>query len=585
MAANPVVDPSLDDADRVLEDMSAARRRLFSKYCLQLTLASALLFYFLDHPGYDHRIYLFSAALCLVLMVLLRRGFSTLYSANAVLLTVLLTLTWAAAQTGGVNSSKNLWFSLLPMVALLTVGRTAAVWWLGLISLVQCGLMWAGMRGLIDTRVDWHHMIAWGIFNQVCVVGSWVFGVHLYERMYRQQVQANEQHNQALEATHDDLQRAQAHKDEFIASVGHELRTPMNAILGFNGILHGQLADRPDDVAVVDHIRVSTERLLQVVNDILDFSQLQAGRLVLHAQEFDLTDAVTSALKPYRELAQRKGLAMNVEMPFDDHAWVYADKGRFQQILQNLVDNAIKFTDQGLVSVSVVLQDTHVRVAVQDTGIGIAEDRQQVIFDRFEHANIQTNRQYGGTGLGMSICERLVTLQGGTLGVRSHVGEGAYFWFTLPMPMVAMPTLASQDWASLTQEPLNFLLVDDNAVNLLVAGLMLKKHFPNATVQQTDTGEHALTLLREQHFDLVLMDMMMPDMDGLEATRTLRQTFPSPICDVPVLALTASVNPVDRERCLGSGMDDVLYKPLDPVETVQHICKFLSRHRQAGVSA
>jgi CheY-like chemotaxis protein len=198
-----------------------------------------------------------------------------------------------------------------------------------------------------------------------------------------------------------------------------------------------------------------------------------------------------------------------------------------------------------------------------------------VIFDRFEHANIQTNRQFGGTGLGMAICERLVKLQGGALGLSSRVGEGSCFWFKLPLSVVDAPSQAYASAVDVTQEPLRFLLVDDNAVNLMVAGLMLKKHFPHASVTQADSGAQALDLLRAHSFDLVLMDMMMPDMDGLEATRTLRDTLPAPVRDVPVLALTASVNPVDRERCLASGMDGVLYKPLDPTETVAQISRCL----------
>jgi signal transduction histidine kinase/CheY-like chemotaxis protein len=584
MASDFSAAPLLDDADRVQQDLLAARRRLFSKYCLQLSFLSSLLFYVLDHPGYSPHIYLFSAAACLVLMVLLRRGFSTLYSANLALLMGLTTFTWVAVHTGGVNSSENLWFSLLPMVALLTVGRTVGLWWLALISVVQAGLMWAGLQGWIDTRVNLQQAIGWAIFNQACVVGAWVMGVHLYERMYRQQVQANERHNLALEETHKDLQRAQAHKDEFMASVGHELRTPMNAILGFNGILRSQLEDRPDDVAVVDHIRRSTERLLQVVNDILDFSQLQAGRLVLHAQTFDVSQAVTLALRPYQEQAKEKGLDMRVDLAPSAHVWVHADKGRFVQILRSLVDNAIKFTHHGCIEVRVARVEGVLDVVVQDTGIGIASDRQQVIFDRFEHANIQTNRQYGGTGLGMSICERLVTLQGGTLGLTSVTGQGTCFWFKLPWPVVDAPALATSAGVDVTQEPLRFLLVDDNAVNLMVAGLMLKKHFPQATLEQADSGLEALALLRRQSFDLVLMDMMMPGMDGLEATRTLRHILPKPARDVPVLALTASVNPVDRERCLASGMDDVLYKPLDPSDTVEQISRCVLLHRHKALS-
>ena len=582
MANAARADHKSDDTDLGQQGLLDARRRLFSTYCLQLTWAVSVVFYLLDHPGYDHRIYVFSAGTCLVLMVLLRRGFSTLLGANLALFMGLITWLWVAAQTGGVNSSKNLWASLLPMVALLTLGRKASWWWLGLVSLGQLGLMGACLLGWVDTRVNLHQAIAWGAMNQACAVGGWVLGMYLYERMYRQQVKANELHNQDLEATHEALQRAQSHKDEFMASVGHELRTPMNAILGFNGLLRSQLQDREEDVVVVDHIRRATEQLLQVVNDILDFSQLQAGRLVLHAQTFEVSRAITEMLQPYQVRAQVKGLEMALDVAQVTNVWVHTDRGRLLQIVQNLVDNAIKFTQHGRVDVCVTWVDAHLQVVVQDTGIGIAPDRQQVIFDRFEHANIQTNRQYGGTGLGMSICERLVTLQGGTLGLSSQVGQGSRFWFKLPVPLRDASTQADVTQTDVTQEPLHFLVVDDNAVNLMVAGLLLKKNFPHATVTQAESGAQALALLQAQGFDLVLMDMMMPGMDGLEATRVLRQTHPAPTNQVPVLALTASVNPVDRERCLASGMDDVLYKPLDPSDTVAQISRCLLMRRQGA---
>ena len=582
MALAPSAHPELAAPAVVPHDLLYARRRLFSTYCLQLILAASLLFYGLDHPGYDHRIYLLSAGTCLLLMVLLRRGFSTLLGANLALLMGLFTCLWVAAQTGGVNSQKNVWLSLMPMVALLTLGRKASVWWLVLISLAQAGLMWASTSGGVDTHVNLEQAIVWAVFNQACVVGSWVLGMHLFDHMYREQVKLNDLHNQDLEATHADLQRAQTHKDEFIASVGHELRTPMNAILGFNGLLRSQLQDRPDEVEVVDHIRRATEQLLQVVNDILDFSQIQAGRLALHPQTFALSRAIADLLQPFQARAHAKGLDMSVELSDSAHVWVHADQGRLLQIVHNLVDNAIKFTQHGRVDVRVARVEGWLEVVVQDTGIGIAPDRQQDIFDRFEHANIQTNRQFGGTGLGMAICERLVTLQGGTLGLSSQVGQGSRFWFKLPLSVVDVAAPPGAAMADVTQEPWRFLLVDDNAVNLMVAGLLLAKHFPHATVTPTDNGASALDLLRTHSFDLVLMDMMMPGMDGLAATRALRQTLPAPARDVPVLALTASVNPVDRERCLASGMNDVLHKPLDPSDTVAQITRCLWTRRHQG---
>jgi CheY-like chemotaxis protein/nitrogen-specific signal transduction histidine kinase len=389
-----------------------------------------------------------------------------------------------------------------------------------------------------------------------------------------------DQSNAELEKTHQALLRAQAHKDEFIASVGHELRTPMNAILGLNGILRTELAGRTEDAEVVDHIRRSTEQLLQVVNDILDFSQLQAGRLTLHEEEFELREVLLVLLESYKPKAQAKDIALNLEAAGVKNMWVQADRLRLLQVLKNLLDNALKFTSQGQIDVRAHAVGGGVLFEVQDTGIGIAPNRQKQIFHGFEYADVQTNRQYGGTGLGLSICERLVNLQGGTIGVSSAQDKGARFWFQLPLRRVAVreAKAAAEMSRLLANKSLQVLLVDDNSVNLLVARMMLKKCFPKAHITEALSGPLALEKLREQTFDLVLLDMVMPEMDGMQVTQIVRHEFPEPVRSMPILALTASANPVDHDRCLASGMNDVLHKPLDQQQLINKISGALAAH-------
>jgi CheY-like chemotaxis protein/nitrogen-specific signal transduction histidine kinase len=407
-----------------------------------------------------------------------------------------------------------------------------------------------------------------------------MYMVFVTERMLRSQTLALDQSNAELERTHQALIQAQAHKDEFIASVGHELRTPMNAILGLNGILHTELEARPEDAAVVKLIRHSTEQLLQVVNDILDFSQLQAGKLTLHEEEFALRDTLAVILKAYDPEAQRKNIALHLEASAVDTMWVKGDRQRLRQVLNNLLDNAIKFTAVGCIVLRAQAVDGDVLFEVQDSGIGIAVDRQKQIFNGFEHADVQTNRQYGGTGLGLSICERLVSLQGGTIGLSSALGQGSRFWFQLPLRSIAVKEAqaAAEMARLLVDKPIQILLVDDNAVNLLVARMMLKKCFPKAEIVEACSGAMALEKLHEQAFDLSLMDMVMPEMDGTQVTQILRKQFAAPACHMPVLALTASANPVDHDRCLASGMTDVLHKPLDEQQLIAKISHTLAAH-------
>jgi CheY-like chemotaxis protein len=262
--------------------------------------------------------------------------------------------------------------------------------------------------------------------------------------------------------------------------------------------------------------------------------------------------------------------------------WVKGDRQRLIQILNNLLDNACKFTADGSIQLRAQLLAAWVLFEVQDSGIGIAADRQDKIFNGFEHADVQTNRQYGGTGLGLSICERLVSLQGGTIGVSSVQGQGSRFWFILPLRSVAVKDAqAALEMARILAEaPIHILLVDDNAVNLLVARMMLKKCFPKAQIMQATSGPEALALLRTSQVDLVLMDMIMPEMDGLQATQAIRSEFSSPVCNLPVLALTASSNPVDHDRCIASGMNDVIQKPLDEQQLIAKISAALATHAQ-----
>lgn len=567
------------------EGSELERRRSLLTYMLLLVGACSLPFYFIPHPDYNHLANVAGTAGYWVLLVLLLLGTPYLFIAHGTLLWSVAYVAYLAAMTGGINSPVLVWMTAAVLPAILLLDRVAAFLWVGVVLSVNLLLLLISQKGLVNSDINMaNDVMAWTVANKLFVLGLAMFVVFVTERMHRSQVAKMDQSNAELEQTHQALLRAQAHKDEFIASVGHELRTPMNAILGLNGILRTELAASDEDEQVVDHIRRSTEQLLQVVNDILDFSQLQAGRLTLSEEEFSLRDAMASVLSNFETKAHTKGLALYLDTAAVHSMWVKGDRQRLLQVLKNLLDNACKFTAFGSIHVRAQAVGGGVLFEVQDTGIGIAADRQKQIFHGFEHADVQTNRQYGGTGLGLSICERLVSLQGGTLGVSSVQGQGARFWFQLPMRSVAVQEAkaAAEMARMLIDKPLQILLVDDNAVNLLVARMMLKKCFPKASIVEASSGAIALEKLHTQTFDLVLMDMVMPDMDGMQVTQTLRRTFAPPVCNMPVLALTASANPVDQDRCLASGMNDVLHKPLDEQQLITKISGALAVHAARG---
>lgn len=559
------------------------RRRSLLKYMLFMVGACSLPFYFIHHPDYNHVANLIGTAGFWVSFVLLLMGAPFLLISNAMLLWSICYVVYLAAQTGGINSPVMVWMTVAVLPAVLLLDRLAAFIWVVIALSANLLLLLISQNGWVNSDINMaNDVMAWTIGNKLFVISLSMYVVFVAERMHHQQVAEMDQSNEELEKTHQALIRAQAHKDEFIASVGHELRTPMNAILGLNGILRNELAARPEDAEIVDHIRRSTEQLLQVVNDILDFSQLQAGRLTLHEVEFSLRDTLSSVVSSFEKKAQAKGIQLTLEVDAIHGMWVKGDRQRLIQILNNLLDNACKFTADGSIQLRAQLLAAWVLFEVQDSGIGIAADRQDKIFNGFEHADVQTNRQYGGTGLGLSICERLVSLQGGTIGVSSVQGQGSRFWFILPLRSVAVKDAqAALEMARILAEaPIHILLVDDNAVNLLVARMMLKKCFPKAQIMQATSGPEALALLRTSQVDLVLMDMIMPEMDGLQATRAIRSEFSSPVCNLPVLALTASSNPVDHDRCMASGMNDVIQKPLDEQQLIAKISAALAAHEQ-----
>ena len=565
---------------RFFEGSASERQRSMLIQLLVITSISAVIFYFIDHRSHDQMINLWGAVGFFVLLLGLLAGAPYLWVVHANMLWTVLLVTYVPMLSGGIYSPAMVWMTICMMTGVWLLNQAQAFRWV-LVAMVANGfLLAAGRYGWIDTTVHMaEESLVWTLANKLFVICFAMYVVYIAEYMHRKQAADMNRNNAELENTHQALLRAQEHKVEFLASIGHELRTPMNAILGFNGLLRSELAANAQDVEVVDHIRDSTEQLLQLVNDVLDFSQLQAGRITLHEEDFALREALQEALANYQAAAQEKGVRLTLDVQAPDNVWVIGDRQRLVQVISNLLANALKFTPTGSIQVRVKSEDNGFLFEVQDTGIGIAADRQKEIFLGFEHADVETNRQYGGTGLGLAICERLVSLHGGTMGLTSKQGLGSVFWLRLPLRRAsAQAVQAAADVAQLVaNSQLKILLVDDNDVNLIVARMLLNKSLPKATVIEASSASVALEKVRTEPIDVVLMDVIMPDMDGMQATQAIRQNFAPPVSDIPVLALTASANPVDQARCLDAGMNDVVLKPLDERELVGKISKAIAQ--------
>jgi len=358
-------------------------------------------------------------------------------------------------------------------------------------------------------------------------------------------------------------------KQQFMSTMSHEIRTPLNEVIGITNLLW-QSDPREDQMDYINTLRFSANHLLTLVNDILDYNKMEAGKIVFEKTEFDLTSMLEDMKRSYSHRALEKGIYFALEKSPDLPVTLIGDPIRLNQILSNLLSNAMKFTSHGGVTLKASLKERQegravIEFSVADTGIGIPREKQDEIFESYAQASSDTTRKYGGTGLGLAICKRLVDLQGGTIGVTSEPDNGSVFTFSIEY---SMPT-ASDSMNALVGKKI--LVAEDNKINFFVANKFLESW--GVKVTHVENGALALEEIKKQDFDLILMDLHMPVMDGIEATRIIRSSADKKISQIPIVALTAAVMSEAHDKIEDLAINDYVLKPFKPKDLYNRIVK------------
>ena len=487
-----------------------------------------------------------------------------------------------AWTSNGIFAPTCAWLIILPIAPFFVLSRRESYIWMCIsvaLFFIMASLTWHGYL-YSDFQYGLEFMSI--AFSDYCFLALALMSLPIvYDQLNKYTLIKSELRNIELEKRQKELQETTASRDKFISAISHALRTLMNGILGFNDLLKEKVASNPRALQITQQTRQSAEHLLTVINDVLDYSQLQAGKLRINVENFQIRQTVENAFLLHKPKIESMRFAYSYDISDVVPQVIRGDKNRVIQILVNLIGNAVKFTHQGSVHIFVECNSTEILFSVRDTGIGIATEHFSSIFKRFNQANDEIQVRYGGSGLGLSICHNLVQLMGGEIGFESELGKGSRFWFKLPLISATAEDLfiASLPQDNLIQNrTIHIMIVDDNAVNRLLLKKVLQNYCTHCSLYEADNGQKALELFKNNPIDMIVMDMVMPIMDGIESTRRIRQDFLEPKCRVPVLGLTANVNASDGNIFMQAGANDIMFKPFEKAIMIEKIQRLMSEH-------
>jgi len=535
------------------------------------------------------------AAACVlaVNLGLWRFGLKMLWSHALYQMTLISLILFNAGMTDGLTSVYMMFMGLVPLLAVFCMNRQWAIFWVVVSFFSMLAMFVAQINGLLPMRESaaWQDLA----ISFLCIMVlefTQVILVFVYDSANAQNLHAMNRANRRLAATSQALKVADSHKDKFLAMVSHDMRTPLNAVIGYLGLVQDSKSLPKESMGFISSAQHAAAHLLTVINDLLDFSQIRLGQLTLNPQTIHLAHVLQQTFHTLSHQAQEMQLDYRLTLADDLPEWVSMDQNRLSQILINLLGNAIKFTPKGHVHMCAQLVHANdgmrLSVSIEDTGIGMTAEQQERIYQPFIQVHdaqtaLRLSEPMRGNGLGLAITMSLVKSHRGQLRLVSSPGLGSTFTVELPLTEAEAPLQSPPAFNATVQQDdtaLKLLVVDDNNVNRLLVTTTLLRSFPNAIIDQAESGQRALGLMQTHIYDLVLIDLIMPDLDGTEVVQQIRAHAAQPFSEVPVVALTANVAQDAVKRCREVGINHVLAKPFDRNMLIRTVRFYTVDHQQ-----